>query len=575
MKLIFRYIFKYKKILLINIFSFLLILCGELTIPWIIGRHIIQQGGNNSEYFRIILFFILMIFIIVIGYLLMNYSVFKISSLLFQDLSNDLFKKINTFSVSEIQNLGVSAIVNRITYNIYQITNFIVSFYKTAFFTPIVIVSCFFIIQKFSIALTYGILFVTPCFIFILILIIKKNFFLSLSQYAQLEKLNYKIRSDLTGTKVIRSLNKENKEQKNFHNINSRFKDLIIKLFVSIIFIEPLFYLLLNGSIILTIFIASGFIRDGQFSIGDLYITVTYNFKILSSILSFLLLFMMLPKTLIAVRKIEFLFNIEPSIKNNLNQVLNLDRIKTLEFKNVSFRYYNSVASVLKNISFKINESEIIAFVGKTGSGKTTLIDLIPRLIDPVEGKIEINGMDIKNYDLKSLRDKIGFVSQKNILFKGTILSNLLFGKKDAQEDEILNQLKISQSYEFIQNKEKKLKEPVSELGSNLSGGQKQRLSITRTFLKQPDVYVFDDSFSALDYETDLAIRKSFFEDKKKAIVIIVAQRLTSILQADQIIVLDKGEIVNIGKHKELIKKCSVYRSIAISQNIEEVITDE
>ncbi|MDV3167805.1 MAG: ABC transporter ATP-binding protein [Candidatus Phytoplasma stylosanthis] len=560
---------------MINIFSFLLILCGELTIPWIIGRHIIQQGGNNSEYFRIILFFILMIFIIVIGYLLMNYSVFKISSLLFQDLSNDLFKKINTFSVSEIQNLGVSAIVNRITYNIYQITNFIVSFYKTAFFTPIVIVSCFFIIQKFSIALTYGILFVTPCFIFILILIIKKNFFLSLSQYAQLEKLNYKIRSDLTGTKVIRSLNKENKEQKNFHNINSRFKDLIIKLFVSIIFIEPLFYLLLNGSIILTIFIASGFIRDGQFSIGDLYITVTYNFKILSSILSFLLLFMMLPKTLIAVRKIEFLFNIEPSIKNNLNQVLNLDRIKTLEFKNVSFRYYNSVASVLKNISFKINESEIIAFVGKTGSGKTTLIDLIPRLIDPVEGKIEINGMDIKNYDLKSLRDKIGFVSQKNILFKGTILSNLLFGKKDAQEDEILNQLKISQSYEFIQNKEKKLKEPVSELGSNLSGGQKQRLSITRTFLKQPDVYVFDDSFSALDYETDLAIRKSFFEDKKKAIVIIVAQRLTSILQADQIIVLDKGEIVNIGKHKELIKKCSVYRSIAISQNIEEVITDE
>ncbi|MDV3196077.1 MAG: ABC transporter transmembrane domain-containing protein, partial [Candidatus Phytoplasma stylosanthis] len=299
---------------MINIFSFLLILCGELTIPWIIGRHIIQQGGNNSEYFRIILFFILMIFIIVIGYLLMNYSVFKISSLLFQDLSNDLFKKINTFSVSEIQNLGVSAIVNRITYNIYQITNFIVSFYKTAFFTPIVIVSCFFIIQKFSIALTYGILFVTPCFIFILILIIKKNFFLSLSQYAQLEKLNYKIRSDLTGTKVIRSLNKENKEQKNFHNINSRFKDLIIKLFVSIIFIEPLFYLLLNGSIILTIFIASGFIRDGQFSIGDLYITITYNFKILSSILSFLLLFMMLPKTLIAVKKIEFLFNIEPSI---------------------------------------------------------------------------------------------------------------------------------------------------------------------------------------------------------------------------------------------------------------------
>ncbi|MGM1458896.1 MAG: ABC transporter ATP-binding protein [Columbia Basin potato purple top phytoplasma] len=572
MKLILKYIFKYKKLLLLNIFSFILIIIGELSIPYIVGRYIVKHQNNQPPFQTIFLYLCMLVCMIICGNLIVNFCISKISSLIFKDLSTDLFKKIQTFSFLEIQKLGVSAIVSRSTYNIYQIINFVTTFYKTFIVTPIVLVSCFVIIFKIKATLSYGILFIIPCFIIILILIIKKNYLLSVQQHTKLEEMNYKIRSGITGTKIIRTLNQETNEENKFEKINSNFRDLAIKLFTSILSIEPFFYLLLNLSIIITNFIASDIIFYKQINVGDLYICIVYNIHILSSILNFLLLFMMFPKTLIALQKIQYLFNIEPSIKNSLTNPEKLETIKKIEFKNVFYQYPNANKLTLKNINFQAKESEIISFVGKTGSGKTTLLNLIPRLIDPIKGTIEINGIDIKKYDVKTMRNKIGFVSQKNILFKGTIYSNLLFSKETADSEEMLEKAKIAQSYEFIQNKSNKLKDQVSELGSNLSGGQKQRLSLTRVLLKQPDVYIFDDSFSALDYETELAIRKKFFEIKEKAIVIIVAQRLTSVLNADKIIVLDEGQIVSMGKHKELINTCPFYQKIAISQKIKEAV---
>ncbi|MDC9032065.1 ABC transporter ATP-binding protein [Columbia Basin potato purple top phytoplasma] len=572
MKLILKYIFKYKKLLLLNISSFILIIIGELSIPYIVGRYIVKNQNNQTPFQTIFLCLCMLVCMIICGNLIVNFCISKISSLIFKDLSTDLFKKIQTFSFLEIQKLGVSAIVSRSTYNIYQIINFITTFYKTFIVTPIVLISCFIIIFKIKAALSYGILFIIPCFIIILILIIKKNYLLSVQQHTKLEEINYKIRSGITGTKIIRTLNQEQNEENKFEKINSNFRDLIIKLFTSILSIEPLFYLLLNLSVIITNFIASDIIFDKQINVGDLYICIVYNVHILSSILNFLLLFMMFPKTLIALQKIQYLFNIKPSINDSLANPEKLETIKKIEFKNVFYQYPNANKLTLKNINFKAKESEIIAFVGKTGSGKTTLLNLIPRLLDPIKGNIEINGIDIKKYDVKIIRNKIGFVSQKNILFKGTIYSNLLFSKETADSEEMLEKAKIAQSYEFIQNKSDKLKDQVSELGSNLSGGQKQRLSLTRVLLKQPDVYIFDDSFSALDYETELAIRQKFFEVKGKSIVIIVAQRLTSILNADKIIVLDEGQIVSMGKHKELINTCPSYQKIAISQKIKEAV---
>ncbi|QTX03292.1 ABC-type multidrug/protein/lipid transport system ATP-binding and permease protein [Candidatus Phytoplasma luffae] len=547
-------------------FSFALIISSELLMPRIVGDCLI--GKENSSQNKIIISLIFVVLCIIAGDLLLNFCISKLSSSIFKDLSTDLFKKINTFSISEVENLGVSTIVSRSTYSINQIINFVVTFYKVALCTPIILLVCCLIMWRIHPTLTYGLFCIIVCFIIILIFIIKKNFSLSLRIHQKLEKLNYKIRSDVTGVKIIRSLNKEKIEEKKFEQINSNFTNLVIKLFRSISSIEPFFYILLNISLIATIFLSSDLIYSKKVNIKELYIVTSYNVLVLSYILSFLLLFMMFPKTLTAVSKIQFLFNIQPSIKNNLDKMEKLEKITTLEFQNVYFRHHSNEEFILKNINFTAKESEKIAFVGKTGSGKTTLMNLIPRLIDPSKGVVKINNIDIKNYDLKLLRNKIGFVSQKNILFKGTILSNLLFGKENASQENILDKSKMSQSYEMIQNKMYQLEEPVSELGSNLSGGQKQRLSITRAFLKEPDIYIFDDSFSALDYATDLAIRRSLFEQNTKSITIIVAQRLSSILTVDKIIVLDKGEIVNIGTHQELMEKCSIYKDIAFSQNI-------
>ncbi|MEZ0180555.1 ABC transporter ATP-binding protein ['Camptotheca acuminata' phytoplasma] len=568
MQLIFKYIFKYKRLFLLNILSFIVTIACELYVPHIIGEIIAKPERDMNKIIVTLCFVVVFIFL---GNLTMIFSISKVSSLIFKDLSFEVFKKINTFSTSEIQEIGIANIVSRSIYNINQIINFITSFYKTVFCTPIVLMICFYFIYNVNPSMSYGIIFTVFFLILFLIFIIKKNFFLSLKQYSELEQINYKIRSDLMGMKVIRSLNKEKVEEKNFEKTNSRYANSTIKLFNSVLSVEPIFYLFLNASIILTTFIGAQLVFDGG-PMSDLYIAINYNMHIIFNVLSFLLLFMLVPKTMISIKKINLLLNMKPYIENNFDEKLKLEKIKTIEFKNVSFQSRNTLDPILKNINFQLKESEIIAIVGRTGSGKTTLMDLIPRLIDPTEGNIEINGIDIKNYDFKVLRDKIGFVSQKNILFKGTILSNLLFGKENANEEEILEQTKISQSYEFIQSKEKKLQAPISELGNNLSGGQKQRISITRAFLKQPDVYIFDDSFSALDYKTDLAIRRSFFSNNKNSIIIIVAQRLTSILDADKIIVLDKGEIVDIGKHKELMKNSPLYQSIAFSQNITEKV---
>ncbi len=572
MKLILKYIFKHKKLLLLNIFSFLLIIIGELLIPYVIGKYIVNPQPT-TQFINVFLCLCVIVLIVIVGNFVITFCISKIASLVFKDLSTDLFKKIQTFSFIDMQKLGVSAIVSRMTYNVYQIMNFVIAFYKTVVSTPIMLVSCFIIVYKIDPSLSYGILAITFCFIFLLIFIIVKNYSLSIEQHNLLEEMNYKIRSSITGVKIIRTLNQEKNEETKFEKINVSFRDSIVKLFNSILSIEPLFYFLLNLSIIITIKLASDLILEGHMDIGNLYICITYNVHILSSILTFLLLFMMFPKTLVALAKIQYLFDIKPCINKNGINLEFLENIQKLEFKNVCYRHPDNSKLILENINFTFNKSEIVAFVGKTGSGKTTLMNLIPRLIDPTQGVIEINGIDIQNYDLKNLRDKIGFVSQTNILFKGTIFSNLLFGKENADIEEMFEKSKISQSYQFIQNKTHKLEEPVSELGSNFSGGQKQRLSITRALLKQPDIYIFDDSFSALDYETDLAIRKSFLAQKKKeSIVIIVAQRLTSILNADKIIVLDNGKIVSIGTHKELMNKCPVYQKIAFSQKIQEVL---
>jgi ATP-binding cassette subfamily B multidrug efflux pump len=575
MKLVFRYIFKYKKIILFNILSVFLIAFGEIGIPLLIGKYVIDGNLHGKEFTNIILILIFLVISGILGNLIINFCSSKVSSLVFNNLSRDVFKKIQTLSVEDTQSLGVSKLMNRSTSDVDQIINFISTFYRAAIVSPIMLIISLVSICSISVKLSTSIIFSVPIFIIILSFVMAKNYRLSKEQQKKLEYINSNVRENITGVKIIKTLNRSEYEEKKFEKMNSNYKNVIIKLFNSMLLIEPFFYLLLNISILITAFYGAYLLKiDGQpgLKIGDLYNSLNLQYHILFSILNFLFLFMMFPKTIVSSKKIEFLLAKEPSIQNNPHQIELLEKITNLEFKNVSFNFPNSSFSILDNINFKAKTSELIAVVGSTGSGKSTLINLIPRLMDPTSGSIKINNIDIKNYDVAILRNKIGFVSQKNILFKGTIQSNLSFGQENADEQEMLEKAKMAKSYDFINSKEKQLNEFVSELGSNFSGGQKQRLSITRTFLKKPDIYIFDDSFSALDYQTDLAIRQNFVYFRKDSIIIIVAQRLTSVLNADKIIVLEQGKVVDIGTHKELIKRCEIYKNIAISQKIKEVL---
>ncbi|MFP7699628.1 MAG: ABC transporter ATP-binding protein [Candidatus Phytoplasma pyri] len=571
MKIIWKYLKKYKILLIFNILSAFLISFCEIGIPFVIGDFIIDHQNNNTiNYHQLFLIFLILVIFGILGNLLINFCSSFVSSKLFNDLSMDIFKKVQTFSPYEMQKFGISSIMNRNTSDVYQIMSFMSTFYRAAVVAPIIVLCSFIMICRINYHLVFGILFIIPFLIFMIIFMVKKTYYLSVEQQKQLDKLNLITRENLTGFKVVRSLCKDKYEEKRFYECNTKYSIFSIKLFKFLVLIDPIFYFLVNFSIILTIGIGSCYLlpNSNNFTLGNLFKCIEFQFHVLFSILNFLLLFMMFPKTLVSVKRIEEILSYQIVIKNNDVNLKIKENIKKIEFKNVVFNYPNSNQKILDNINLIFYKDEIVSFVGPTGSGKSTLINLIPRLYNVTSGTIKLNDIDIFDYNIDHLRSKIGFVSQKNFLFKGTILSNLYMGKENAPEESILESIKISQSYDFIESKSEKINEFVSEFGNNFSGGQKQRLAIARALVKKPDVYIFDDSFSALDYKTDYELKKAFYEMKKNSIVIIVAQRLSSILNSDKIVVLDQGRILDIGKHKDLIQRCEFYKEIARSQNL-------
>lgn len=574
MKIIWKYLFKYKMLLLLNLISVLFVCCSELGIPFIIGKFIIDYNKNQINSFALLGLLTLCAFFGFIGNLILNYCASKVSSLLFQDLSGDIFKKVQTFSPTEMKQLGISSILNYTTLDVFQVMNFISVFYRTAVVSPIMLLVSVITIFYVASFLLLGILFVAPFLVLTLFIILKKSYILSQQQQKKLDELNVITRENLMGIKSIRAFRQSKYETFRFSKVNHKYSFFSIKLFNFMVSIDPIFYWFLNCSILINVGIGVYFLTQDHpgFTTGKLLSCVDYQFHVLFAILDFLLLFMMFPKTLVSVRRIENVLNIIPKIKNVCKPLKPQMPFQTLSFENVSFTYPDAIQPTLEKINFSMKQGQIVAFVGATGSGKSTLIGLIPRLYDVCEGAIKINDIDIKEYDLNYLRNKISFISQKNFLFKGTIKSNLAFGKQNPQENQMTEALQLAQAYQIVQNKNHKFNERVSELGTNFSGGQKQRLSMARGFLKKPDIYIFDDSFSALDYKTEYEIRKAFFEIKEQTLVLIVAQRLTSVINVDQIIVLEEGKMKAIGTHQELMKNCLLYQEIAKSQNLEVVV---
>ena len=572
MKLILKYLKNYKFLFVLNFIAVLLFAATNLGIPTIMGRMIDEGiGANNISFLKQQGVFLIIIAIVGgLGNLLLNYTSIRIATWITRDIRKDLFAKTQEISHSEYNKLGVSSLITRVTGDVYQLQMFVQMLLRMGLNSPIMIVASFWLIFNTNQTLALIVLGSIPFVLGVVLVVGLLSSPLSKKQQKLMDTLNRITRENITGVRVIRAFRKDKYENERFKDVNAKYANTSKKLFVLVTRVEPIFFTILNVAVLFIIFIAAQMVDAGSLEIGNLVAFLEYQFHALFSLLLFAIVFIMYPRASVSAKRIQEVLSLDPLIKNPLDGKSEGALETQLEFKNVSFAYPDGESKTLCNISFKANKGETIAFIGSTGSGKSTLINLIVRFYDVSSGEILVNGVNVKDYDLYALRDMIGFIPQKSLLFSGSISDNIRYGKQLADEDEIKKSAEIALATEFIEQKPLKYEEWLSEGGSNVSGGQKQRLSIARALIKKPEIYIFDDSFSALDFKTDSIIRENLKEETKDSVVLIVAQRISSITEADQIIVIDEGEIVGKGNHLDLMKTCPVYVEIAQSQLSEE-----
>lgn len=484
-----------------------------------------------------------------------------------KDTRRAIFQKVETFMPSEFDKFGASSLITRTTNDVTQVQNSIIMMLRAMVSGPFMLIGGVISITRYDYTLT-GVLLCAVPLLFMLFYFISKNatpIFKSMQK--KIDKLSLVFREYLTGIRVIRAFDREKDEQRRFKEASWDLAKSSMKVHRIMSLNMPGMMLLMNFTSIFIVWVGAKSINRLNMQVGDLMAVIQYATQIMGSLMMFGLLFVMIPRASVSASRINEVLEQNPSITNEGN--MKIGDIKTgevLSFENVTFYYPGAESPVLENITFTACRGETVAIVGGTGSGKSTLVNLIPRFYDVTEGSIKINGVDIKKIPQDELRKSLGVVPQKALLFSGTIKDNILFGKEDATDEEVINALKISEAWDFVKNLPGGINSFVSQGGTNYSGGQKQRLSIARALVRKPAIYIFDDSFSALDAKTDANLRRNLREVLKDSTIIIVAQKITSIMDADKIIVLDEGKIAGIGKHDELYNICSTYREIVDSQ---------
>ena len=575
---IWSYLKKYPKWLALNLFSAVLFVIVNLGLPTVLAR-MIDEGINPRDVDRLYFWGWVMFAIIllgIVGRIILSYAVGQLTTTMVRDMRNDLYAKLQEYSHHEYEQIGVSSLVTRLTSDAFVLMQFADSMLKMGVITPLMMVSSVLLILTTSPSLAWIVAVSVPFLAVVVWYVAVKTHPLSEKQQKTLDHLNQFVRENLTGLRVIRAFAREEFQEEKFAAENEVYAENSNKLFKLTGLTEPLFVQIIIAMIVAIVWFALDPLHDGSLKIGDLVAFIEYSFHALLSFLFLANLFTMYPRTAVSSRRLKEIMDMPISIDPNENGVTETASRGYLEFDNVTFAYPGETESpVLHNISFQAKPGETIAFIGSTGSGKSSLVQLIPRFYDVTLGKILVDGVDVRDYNLKALRQKIGFIPQKALLFTGTIAENLRYGKEDASVQELEQAAEISQAKEFIDSREERFDTHLAEGGSNLSGGQKQRLSIARAVVKDPDVFIFDDSFSALDYKTDATLRKRLKEVTGDATVLIVAQRVGTIMDADQIIVLDQGEIVGRGTHDELMESNEIYREIANSQLDSPSLTEE
>lgn len=564
---------------IINLFFVAIQAISELFLPSYTSK-LIDEGLPNSDMPKILYYGGLMFVFTIIsvgGAVIASNFASKISTLLCRDIRKKLFVKVNSFSLNEFDKISTSSLITRSTNDITQVQNGVFMILKVLTMVPITFIGSIIMTYRIQAKLTLILLVSIPIILILVLFVAKIIIPLFNLIQKKVDNLTLVAREGLTGVRVVRAFDQQENETLKFNKANKEVTDLAVKSGRIMSIMIPIIMLIMNLTIVAVYWFGAKRIQTinniNEFSVGDLYSVTLYVTLILFSVIMFVMMFIQIPKASASAKRINEVLAIETSITDsNAKTITNtIESDYGIEFNDVSFNFGGETSlNALDHISFKAKKGKTTAIVGSTGSGKTTLLNMIARFYDPTSGEILVSGQNIKDYTLKDLRQKLGFVPQKAFLFSGSIADNIRYGKEDATDEEILSALDTAQASEFLNEKEDGINSNVSQGGANFSGGQKQRLAIARAIVRNADVYLFDDSFSALDFKTDSKLRNALTNRFKSSTMLIIAQRISTVMNADKIIVLNEGKLVGEGTHKELLKSCTVYREIAESQLEEE-----
>jgi len=487
-------------------------------------------------------------------------------------LRSKIFSHVGNFSLHEFDKLGTASLITRTTNDITQVQQVLIMMLRMMAMAPMMCIGGIIMALSKDAKLTLVLAVSLPVLVIVILVIARKGIPLFKVMQVKLDKLNRVLRENLTGIRVIRSFNRISHEKKRFNEANWDLTETAIKVNKIMAAMMPVMMIVLNLTSVAIIWFGGIRISNGHMEVGDMMAFIQYAMQIMFSFVMLSMMFVMIPRASVSAGRIMEVLDTKYNVQDPVSSQPASSKKGYVEFKDVSFSYPGAEMPAIANISFSMKPGETTAIIGGTGSGKSTLINLIPRFYDPDSGNVLIDGVDVRKMTQADLREKIGFVPQQAVLFTGTIADNIRYGKEDATEEEIQHAALVAQASEFISNMPEGLDTMIAQGGTNVSGGQKQRLSIARALIRKPEIYIFDDSFSALDFKTDAKLRAALKEETTDATVLIVAQRVSTIIDADQIIVLDNGEIAGIGNHQELMNTCSVYQEIVMSQLSEEEI---
>ena len=571
MKCVFKEMWSYKKELLFIVLTTIGTTMATLSLPTLLSI-LIDRAYYNEDIMLVAEIGAVMLAIVAFG-LFCGVTTSRLSATVSmgvgRNLRSKVFRKVQYFSQTEIDRFTASSLITRTNNDISQIQTFLNQCLRIAIQAPVMCICGIILAISSSPSLSSVLIISIPVMCVVLVIIAKIAIPLSTSIQGKIDRINLVMREKLTGVRVIRAFGTVDFESKKFDEINKDYKKNNMKLQRTTNAVLPVLTIILSFTAAMVMLMAANqdiIKQTADYTIGEIMAIIQYVMQIMMAVIMLTLVFVQLPRASTAAARAKEVLETEPSIKNKEKTKNNTKKKGYLAFKNVSFTYPGADVPAIKNLSFEAKPGETTAIIGGTGMGKSTIVNLIPRLYDVTEGQVLVDGVDVRDYDMDVLREKIGFVPQKAVLFAGTIDSNIAFGDRNADEDRIEEAVKIAQSYDFVMKKDEGFDSPISQGGTNVSGGQRQRLAIARAVVRKPEIYVFDDSFSALDFKTDKALRQALSAETGEATVVIVAQRISTIIDADRIIVVEKGEVVGMGTHKELVESCDVYKEIVNSQ---------